>query len=593
MALIAPNGSGKSTLLKILAGHETADAGTVSLRNSVTLGYLNQDPYLNPSSTVLDTLFDSTNPVLRALGAYEAHLDLGDKADHVQLQHLIDIIDSLGAWDYEARAREILSRLGIHDLEQLAGSLSGGQKKRVALARLLIEAPDLLLLDEPTNHLDLEMIEWLENYLSNLNKTVLLISHDRYFIDSICDTIGELMPDQIHLYRGNYAYYLEKKAEREFRETREIDKANNLLRTELEWMRRQPRARGTKQKARIGSFYELQDKANSARPDEKMKITMQMARMGSKILELENVCKSYDSKVLIKDFSHTFRRGEKIGVVGPNGSGKSTLLNMIMNQVKPDAGRIKTGETIVFGYYSQDGLKLPEDKRVIEVVKDIAEYVETGDGGYMNVSQFLNHFRFKGSRQHNYVSKLSGGEKRRLYLLTILLKNPNFLILDEPTNDLDIVTLNLLEDFLTHYQGCMLLVTHDRYFMDRLVDHIFVLEPGGKVKDINGNYSDYRNESKLALREQQQQEKPVTKSESSVKVKKAGPSYKEKQELESLENEIPLLEEKKAKLEHILSTGNSTPDSLHKASVEYGDLLKEIEVKTMRWMELSEKTSGA
>jgi len=590
MGLIAANGSGKSTLLKILAGMETPDSGTISIRNSITLGYLDQDPYLNPTSSVLDTLFDSSNPVLKALGDYEAQLDLGDKADHTHLQELMDLIDSLGAWDYEARAREILSRLGIHDMEQLTGSLSGGQKKRVALARLLIEAPDLLLLDEPTNHLDLEMIEWLENYLSNLNKTVLLISHDRYFIDSVCDSIGELDFDRIHLYKGNYAYYLENKAEREFRESREIDKANNLLTTELEWMRRQPRARGTKQKARIDSFYKLEEKANSARPDEKMQITMQMSRMGSKILELENVCKAYGPKVLLKDFSHTFKRGEKIGIVGPNGSGKSTLLNMIMGSVKPDAGRIKAGETMVFGYYSQDGLKLPEDKRVIEVVKDIAEYVDTGDGNYMAVSQFLNHFRFKGSKQHTFVSKLSGGEKRRLYLLTILLKNPNFLILDEPTNDLDIVTLNLLEEFLQHYQGCMLLVTHDRYFMDRLVDHIFVLEPEGKVKDINGNYTDYRDEAKEALREKQEQLRLATKEVAKpVKEKKNKLSFQETKELASLEKEIATLEERKTKLEKTLSDANTDAPTISVASVDYGKVNKEIDVKTLRWLELSEK----
>jgi ABC transport system ATP-binding/permease protein len=589
MGLIAPNGSGKSTLLKILAGKESPDSGTISVRNSITLGYLDQDPYLNPSSRVIDTLFDSSNPVLKALGAYEAHLDLGEHADQEHLQELIDIIDSLGAWDYEARAREILSRLGIHDLEQTAGSLSGGQKKRVALARLLIEAPDLLLLDEPTNHLDLEMIEWLENYLANLNKTVLLISHDRYFIDNVCDTIGELEPDRIHIYKGNYAYFLEKKEEREFRESREIDKATNLLRTELEWMRRQPRARGTKQKARIDSFYTLEEKANSGRPDEKMQITMQMARMGSKILELENVCKSYGTKVLLKDFSHTFKRGEKIGVVGPNGSGKSTLLNMIMGLVKPDAGRIKAGETMVFGYYSQDGLRLPEDKRVIDVVKDIAEYVDTGDGNYMNVSQFLNHFRFKGSRQHTFVSKLSGGEKRRLYLLTILLKNPNFLILDEPTNDLDIVTLNLLEDFLQHYQGCMLLVTHDRYFMDRLVDHIFVLEPEGKVKDINGNYTDYRDQAREVLRDKQEQLRNVKEVIKPVKEKKNKLSYQETKELASLEKEIAHLEEKKLSLENTLSNELSDGPTIAVASVEYGKVVALIDQKTMRWLELSEK----
>jgi ATP-binding cassette subfamily F protein uup len=590
MALIAANGSGKTTLLKILAGKESPDSGTVSVRNSITIGYLEQDPWLHPDSAIIDTIFDSSNPVLKALGAYETHIDSGDHSNPELLQQLIDEIDQLGAWDYEAKAREVLSRLGLHDLEQKAGTLSGGQKKRVALARLLIEEPDLLLLDEPTNHLDLEMIEWLENYLCSLNKTVLLISHDRYFIDSVCDTIGELDRNKIHIYKGNYAYYLEKKDEREFREGREIDKAQNLMRTELEWMRRQPKARGTKQKARIDSFYELEEKANSGKVEEKMQITLQMARMGSKILELENICKSYDNKVLLKDFSHTFKRGEKIGIVGKNGSGKSTLLNMIMGLVKPEAGRIKAGETMVFGYYSQEGMRLPDDKRVIEVVKDIAEYVETGNGNWIAVGQFLNHFQFKGSKQFTYVSKLSGGEKRRLYLLTILLKNPNFLILDEPTNDLDIVTLNLLEDFLQNYQGCMLLVTHDRYFMDRLVDHIFVLEGEGKVKDINGNYTAYREELKDALKLKQdaeRQEKAVAKIEKTNKKVKL--TYAEQKELSKLETEIAELEAKRKTIELLLSDGAADPAAIAEASKQFGITNNLIDEKTMRWLELSEK----
>jgi ABC transport system ATP-binding/permease protein len=592
MALIAANGSGKSTLLKILAGKESADAGTVSIRNTITLGYLDQDPYLNPAAKIMDTIFDSTSPVLKALGEYEALIDEGEKADHDKLHKLIDLIDSLAAWDHEAKAREILAKLGIHDLDQLAGSLSGGQKKRVALARLLIEEPDLLLLDEPTNHLDLEMIEWLENYLRNLNKTVLIISHDRYFIDNICDTICEL-DQKIHIYKGNYGYYLEKKAEREFREGREIDKAQNLMRTELEWMRRQPAARSTKQKARIDSFYDLEKKATSARPDEKMQITMQMSRMGSKILELENVCKSFPGKNLIKNLSHTFKRGEKIGIVGRNGTGKSTLLNMIMGDVKPDAGRIKAGETIVFGYFSQMGMQLPEDKRVIEVVRDIAEYVDTGDGNYMNVTKFLEHFRFKGSIQHSFVSKLSGGEKRRLYLLTVLLRNPNFLILDEPTNDLDIVTLNLLEDFLQHYQGCMLLVTHDRYFMDKLVDHIFVMEGDGIVKDINGNYTDYREELKLNAKAVQTNVAVEKNSKPADTAKVASPklSYKEQKELENLEAAIAELEQEKMRLENVLSNAATGHGEVALASKEYGKTLALIDEKTLRWLDLSEKKS--
>jgi ATP-binding cassette subfamily F protein uup len=590
-ALIAANGFGKSTLLKIIAGRETADQGKVSIRNSVTLGYLEQEPPLNPNARIIDVIFDSTSLVLNALGRYEKLVDLGDLADQNELQNTIDLIESLGAWDHESKAREILSKLGIHDLERTINTLSGGQKKRVALARLLVEEPDLLLLDEPTNHLDLDMIEWLEGYLSKLNKTLLLISHDRYFIEGVCDTILELTQNKLYSYSGNYAYYLEKKEEREFREGREIDKANNLLRTELDWMRRQPKARSTKQKARIDSFYELEKKANSGNVEDKMQITMQMSRMGSKILELENICKSMRGKVLIKDLSHTFKRGEKIGVVGKNGSGKSTLLNMIMGLIKPDEGRIRSGETIKFGYFSQDGLELPADKRVIEVARDIAEYVETGNGNYMNVTKFLEHFRFHPSTQYNYVSKLSGGEKRRLQLLTVLLQGPNFLILDEPTNDLDIVTLNLLEEFLIGYEGCLLLVTHDRYFMDKLVDHVFVLTEGGNVLDIHGNYSTYRNAASSIEKPMVKADSVETQQDSRTKNRKEKLSYKEQIEFEKLEKEIVELEKEKIRLETLLSNPESSSEQISYASSLYGSLGQKIDEKTMRWLELAEKAN--
>ena len=588
-ALIAANGVGKSTLLKILAGKESSDDGKVSIRNSVTMGYLEQEPALDANAGIMDVIFESTSPVLNALGKYERLIDLGELADKEELQQTIDLIDSLGAWDHESKAREILSKLGIHDLERTIGTLSGGQRKRVALARLLVEEPDLLFLDEPTNHLDLDMIEWLEGYLNKLNKTILLISHDRYFLDGVCDTILELTPSKIYSYQGNYAYYLEKKEEREFREGREIDKANNLLRTELDWMRRQPKARSTKQKARIDSFYELEKKAGSAKSEDKMQITMQMSRMGSKILELENVCKSLGGRQLIHDLSHTFKRGEKIGIVGKNGSGKSTLLNMIMGLVKPDAGRIRSGETMKFGYFSQDGLKLPNDKRVIEVARDIAEYVETGDGNYMNVTKFLEHFRFHPSTQHNFVSKLSGGEKRRLQLLTVLLQGPNFLILDEPTNDLDIVTLNLLEEFLVGYEGCLLLVTHDRYFMDKLVDHVFVLTEGGKVLDIHGNYSAYREAISNIEKKAQKEIVSQNAVEPKNKNRKEKLSYKEQQEYQLLENEINSLEIEKKEIEGMLSNPDTPSGNIQSISQKYAEVCKNIDDKTLRWLELAEK----
>lgn len=594
MALIAANGSGKTTLMRILAGKETPDSGRVTMRNGITLGYLEQQPEFHPESKVMDCIFKSDHPVLHALGEYEKCLDQGDKADPKLMQELIDKIDSLQAWDFENRAHEILGKLGIHDLEKQIKNLSGGQKKRVALAKLLVEEPDLLLLDEPTNHLDLDMIEWLENYLCSLNKTLLLVTHDRYFLDSVCDTISELDKGKLYTYTGNYKYFLEKKSEREMAEASEIDKAKNLYRKELDWMRRQPRARTTKQKARIDSFYDVEEKATSRQIEDKLSLTMQMQRMGSKILELENIYKSYNDKTLLKDFSYTFKKGEKIGIVGRNGVGKSTLLNMIMGTVKPDKGKIRQGETILFGYYSQDGIQLKEDKRVIDVVKDIAEYVETskGKGKWINASQFLNHFNFSGSRQHSFVSKLSGGEKRRLYLLTILIKNPNFLILDEPTNDLDIATLNILEDFLQDYEGCILMVTHDRYFMDKLVDHVFVFEGEGKIKDIHGNYTDYRNES-VAYSQQSAVDKAYKqiekKSNKSDQPAKKGLTFKEKKELETLEKEMESLEKQKTELIEKMNNGNLAHDELNKCSVLYNETLKLIDRKSERWLELSEK----
>ncbi len=490
--LLPQNGSGKTTLMRILAGKEVPDEGRLSMRNDLRVGYLEQDPFFAPEATVMDCIFEPGHPILHAIGEYERLLDKGGEIDQSELQVVMDTIDTLNGWDYEARAAEVLGKLGIHDLDKQTKFMSGGQKKRIALARLLIDDFDLLLLDEPTNHLDLDMIEWLEQYLKRVNKSIILISHDRYFLDNVCNVIVELENSKIFTYNGNYAYYIEKKTEKDDQERSTVDKARNVYRRELEWMRRQPKARTTKSKSRQDSFYDVEEVAKSRRTEEKMQITMQMNRLGSKILELENICKSYDNHTLLKDFSYTFIRGEKIGLIGRNGAGKSTLLNIIMEQIKPDQGRVKTGETVVFGYYSQHGMTLPEDKRVIDVVKDIAEYVETGNGNWMGVSQFLNHFNFRGAKQHVFVSKLSGGEKKRLYLLTILLRNPNFLILDEPTNDLDIVTLNILEEFLDGYQGCLLMVTHDRYFMDRLVDHVFVLDGEGGVKDIHGNYTDYR-----------------------------------------------------------------------------------------------------
>ena len=590
MALIAANGSGKTTLMKIIAGKEVADEGIVSFRKDLRVGYLEQDPQFPPTASVMDCIFEPGHPVLHAIGEYEQIINSGEEIDPGKLQIAMDAIDSLNGWDYEARAAEVLGKLGIHQLDKETKLMSGGQKKRMALARLLIDDHDVLLLDEPTNHLDLDMIEWLEQYIKRLNKSIILISHDRYFLDNVCNVIVEIDDSNVYTYNGNYAYYMEKKDEREEQTKSTVDKARNLYKRELEWMRRQPKARTTKSKSRQDSFYDTEKVAKGKRADDKLQMTMQMNRLGSKILELENVCKSYDGKVLLKDFSYTFIKGEKIGIIGRNGAGKSTLLNMIMELAKPDKGRVKTGETVVFGYYSQQGMNLPEDKRVIDVAKDIAEYVETGNGNYIGVSQFLNHFLFTGAKQHVYVSKLSGGEKKRLYLMTILLKNPNFLILDEPTNDLDIVTLNILEEFLEGYKGCLLMVTHDRYFMDRLVDHVFVFDGDGEIKDIHGNYTEYRSiieETPLKKSDRKPTLPAATVVEAPAK-KKVKLSFKEQKELESLEQEIALLEKKKEMLLNKMNTALPV-DEIQKCSIDFQDTEKKLDSKSMRWLELSEK----
>ncbi len=594
-ALIAANGSGKSTILRIIAGKETADSGNVVSRNGLVIGYLPQDPLLELHLSVKENIFIGDNAVMTGIGEYEKLLEQTEyerAPDYdKQLEAAVAFIDNNKAWDYEAKVSGILGKLNIHDLSVPVKQLSGGQRKRIALAKLLIEEPDILLMDEPTNHLDLDMIEWLENYLKRLNKTLLMVTHDRYFLDSACDTILELDNGKMYSYKGNYAYFLEKKSERIQMHASEMEKVKNLYVRELDWMRRQPKARTTKQKARIDSFGETEEKLLSNKVETKMQITMQMSRMGSKILEFENICKKYGENVLLNNFSYTFKRGEKIGIVGKNGAGKSTLLKMIMGEITPDAGRIKTGDTVTFGYYSQDGMQFKEDQRVIEVAREITDYVDTGNGTYMNIAQFLQHFKFDFSKQHSHVSKLSGGEKRRLYLLTILIRNPNFLILDEPTNDLDIVTLNLLEDFLLGYEGCVLLVTHDRYFMDKLVDHVFVFRGNGEIKDIHGNYTTYRNlidntpnviAPKSAVTNAYE---ALPKTETK---KKKGLTFKQKHELELLEKAISDLENDKKNLLTKLNDPNIDHEKLFHTSKLYEITEKHLEEKTLRWMELSE-----
>jgi ATP-binding cassette subfamily F protein uup len=600
IALIAKNGTGKTNLLNILALKDQSDAGTVLVSKDIKTAYLEQEPFIPENLTVYEALFNSNNELLQAVAAYEKALEHSetnhDNVAMAGLQRCMEEMDRLQAWDYESRIRQVLTKLAIHQYDQLAGSLSGGQKKRLALARLLINTPDLLIMDEPTNHLDIDMIEWLEGYLKSVDTTLLLVTHDRYFLDNVCNQIIELDQGKLYTYKGHYAYYLEKKAEREFREERETEKARNLMRKELEWIRRQPKARGTKSKSRIDAFYELKEKAAGKAEDKKVELDLKMQRLGGKILELHKVHKAFDAKKLIADFSYILKPGERIGIVGRNGVGKSTFLNMLMGLETPDSGHITRGDTVVYGYYAQTGLQLKEDKRVLDVVKDIAEYVTLNKGEKITASQLCKRFLFDDKMQHTFVSKLSGGEKRRLFLLTVLIKNPNFLILDEPTNDLDIPTLNVLEEFLETYKGCLLIVTHDRYFMDKLVDHLLIFEGEGQIRDFNGNYQDYLNElEELKLIKEVSATLPqpsagskqpaVALSEMPLKKKL---SYKEQREFEQLEKDISELEIRKADLEAKLVLGGDNHEELLKWSREVEEVNLLLEEKGMRWLELSE-----
>lgn len=603
IALIAKNGTGKTNLLNILAGKEPPDTGSVLVSKDISTAYLEQEPYIPSQLTVYEALFNSNDELLKAVANYERALEESetahDDASMVHLQKCMEDMDRLNAWDYESRIKQILTKLSIHHYEQPANTLSGGQKKRLALARLLINTPDFIIMDEPTNHLDIEMIEWLEGYLKSTDTTLLLVTHDRYFLDNVCNQILELDNGLLYTYKGNYAYYLEKKAEREFREEREIEKAQNLMRKELEWMRRQPKARGTKQKARIEAFYDLKEKASHKIDDKKVELDMKMQRLGGKIMELHNVKKSFGNHKIMDGFSYIMRPGERIGIVGKNGVGKSTFLNMLTGVEKPDSGHITQGDTVVYGYFSQQGFTIKEDKRVIDVVKDIAEYITLNKGEKVTASQLCKRFLFDDKMQHTFFSKLSGGEKRRLFLLTILMKNPNFLILDEPTNDLDIPTLNVLEDFLEGYKGCLLVVSHDRYFMDKLTEHLLVFEGDGKIRDFNGNYQDYLDdkiESQVRIKaklekipEDIAQPKPVASGTSATPpVAKRKLSYKEQREFDLLEKEIPELESKRAALEEKMNAGSSNHEELTELSREVERLTNEIDEKTLRWMELSE-----
>lgn len=590
IGLIAANGTGKTTLLNIITGREDYQNGAVVFRKDIKVGYLEQDPHFPGELTVLKACFYSENPMIRAISDYEKCISGGD---HTQLAELTTRMDSLGAWDYEQRAKQILSRLKITDFTQNISELSGGQIKRIALANALITEPDLLILDEPTNHLDLEMTEWLEKYLSQSKMSLLMVTHDRFFLDRVCSEIIEIDDRQVYTYKGNYSYYIEKRQERIELGNAVAEKTRNLYKRELEWIRRTPSARTGKAKYRVDAFDELSTERRTAQKSSQVKLGINASRIGTKIFEIIGLNKSYGEKTILRDFSYTFSRGEKLGIVGENGVGKSTFIKMLLGEVEPDGGVIDIGETVRFGYYSQTGLEFDESLKVIDVVKAISEDILMADGSRLSASQFLQQFLFTPQSQHDFVYKLSGGERRRLYLCTILMSNPNFLVLDEPTNDLDIRTLNVLEEYLATYAGCVIVVSHDRYFMDKIADHIFALQGEGMVKDFPGNYTEYRDwmaqESRSALIQPKSQkiaQPPAQIPKSTLKTKL---TFNEKREFEIIEQQLPALEDEKSDIERQMSSGMLSTEDLMAKSERISDLIEEIDTKTMRWLELSER----
>ena len=586
VALVARNGTGKTTILRALAGIEPPDTGEIVYRKGIQVAFLKQESDFGDAKTVFEAIYESENPILLAIRAYEAALLNPD--DTNIFQKAFDQMDRMEAWDYEVKVKTILSKLKLDDLQQEVSILSGGQRKRLSLAKILIDQPDFLILDEPTNHLDLEMIEWLQQYLSKEQITLFIVTHDRYFLDAICNEILELEEGDLYRYKGNYTYYLEKKEERQAILQTNIDKAKNLYSKELEWMRRQPKARGTKSKARIESFYDVEKSAKKKIKNDKIQLEVQMTRLGSKILELHKVSKAYGDLKILDQFTYTFKKRDRVGIVGKNGVGKTTVLNMLTGTESIDAGKIVVGDTVEIGYYTQKGMKMDEGKRVIEIVRDIAEYIPLVGGRKMTAAQLLERFLFSKDAQWKHVSVLSGGEKKRLYLLTILMKNPNFLILDEPTNDLDLITLKVLEEFLEEFEGCIITVSHDRYFMDRLVDHLFIFEGEGQVRDFPGNYTDYRanisNDTKL--KQTKSKDKVIVKN--NVAEQKRKLTYKEKKEYDTIESVIDALEQEKTTIGAQFNDPDLNPEKMKELGKRIKEIDDEIAEKTDRWMELAE-----
>ncbi len=590
VALIARNGAGKSSLLDLLSGKDSPDSGKITSTNDISFGYFEQFPVLNPENTVLEEIFSTKSEKLLTIKAFENALAHGEEAE---IARLSSQIDHLNAWDVEVEIRQILSQLKINGMDALVKELSGGQQKRLALAKVLIGQPDFLILDEPTNHLDLEMIEWLERYLDKTRATVLMVTHDRYFLDRICNGIIELDNNEIYRYRGNYSFFVEKREERLESQQSSVAKAQNLMRTEIEWMRRMPKARTTKAKYRIDAFDDLQEQATQRYDQKAVQLDIKSARLGKKILEISHISKSYGDVHLVSDFTYTFSRFEKAGIVGDNGSGKSTFLNLITGEIQPDKGAIETGQTIRFGYYRQEGISFNPRDKVIDAVYKIAEEINFEDGTKILASQMLTRFLFPPSKQYDFIEKLSGGEKRRLYLCTVLMQNPNFLLLDEPTNDLDILTLNILEDYLKSFEGCVIVVSHDRFFMDKIVDHLFIFDGEGKITDFPGNYTQYRNslEEKLAAQKQLAVKETVVEPQPQKTRKEAANklTFKEKREMEELEKEMAKLESRKQALEELLNSGDLNHEVLFAKSQEINQVTLLLGEKEMRWLELSEK----
>ncbi|MBO1884639.1 ABC-F family ATP-binding cassette domain-containing protein [Capnocytophaga sp. Marseille-Q4570] len=589
IAFIAKNGTGKTTLLNIMAGKDLPDSGQVVFRKGIHIGFLSQNPYFDEELTVEETIFATDNPILRLIQTYEHALQHPENED--AYQKAFEQMELHNAWDFETQYKQILFKLKLDNLQLKVKNLSGGQKKRLALANVLISKPDLLILDEPTNHLDLEMIEWLEQYFAKENLTLFIVTHDRYFLERVCNEILELDGGELFSYKGNYSYFLEKKEQRLTQEQASVEKAKNLYTKELDWMRRQPKARTTKSKSRIDDFYKIKEQAHKRRKEHSVQLEINMERLGSKTVEFHNVSKAFGQLQVLNKFSYNFLRGERVGIIGKNGTGKSTFLNLLTGAIPPDSGKIIVGDTIKFGYYTQEGIEVIQGQKVIEVIQKYGDYIPLLKGRTLSAAQLLERFLFDRKKQYDYVEKLSGGELKRLYLCTVLIQNPNFLILDEPTNDLDIVTLNVLEDFLLDYPGCLVVVSHDRYFMDKIVDHLFVFKGKGEVEDFPGNYTDYRVYEESTPPADETPKKETTKN-TWRKDGMKGLSFNEQKEYNRLEKEIATLEEKKAAIEAAFAAGNLTPDEIQSQSVALQETLMFIEEKTERWFELTEKLTN-